>query len=98
MIDFLNMALPILLYVCGIIVLIILMVLGIKLIKVLDKVDRIADNVESKVNSLNLAFSLIDKTTDSIVSMGNNVVGAVNGIASKVFNRKKSKKEEEEIL
>ncbi len=95
MMDFVNVFLPMTLYICGIILLIVLIVLGIKFIGVLDKVDRVVDNIEDKVNSLNTAFSLIDKTTDSIVGIGNTVVGAVNGLVSR-FTRKKVYEEEDE--
>ena len=95
MMDFVNVFLPMTLYICGIILLIVLIVLGIKFIGVLDKVDRVVDNIEDKVNSLNAAFSLIDKTTDSIVGIGNTVVGAVNGLVSR-FTRKKVYEEEDE--
>lgn len=95
MMDFVNVFLPMTLYICGIILLIVLIVLGIKFIGVLDKVDRVVDNIEDKVNSLNTAFSLIDKTTDSIVGIGNTVLGAVNGLVSR-FTRKKIYEEEDE--
>ena len=95
MMDFVNVFLPMTLYICGIILLIVLIVLGIKFIGVLDKVDRVVDNIEDKVNSLNTAFSLIDKTTDSIVGIGNTVLGAVNGLVSR-FIRKKIYEEEDE--
>ena len=95
MMDFVNVFLPMTLYICGIILLIVLIVLGIKFIGVLDKVDRVVDNIEDKVNSLNTAFSLIDKTTDSIVGIGNTVVGAVNGLVSR-FTRKRVYEEEDE--
>lgn len=97
MIEFLNVALPIMLYISAIIVLIILMVLGIKLIGILDKVDRVVDNVEEKVNSLNNAFSIIDKTTDSLISIGNTVVGSVTSLVSKVLNKKKFNDEEDDF-
>ncbi len=96
MIEFLNVFLPITLYIVGIITLIIVMVLGIKLIGVLDKVDRVVDNIEDKVNSLNFAFSLIDKATDSITTIGNTVLGAVNNAVSKVFKKKDNEVVEEE--
>ena len=95
MMDFVNVFLPMTLYICGIILLIVLIVLGIKFIGVLDKVDRVVDNIEDKANSLNTAFSLINKTTDSIVGIGNTVVGAVNGLVSR-FTRKKVYEEEDE--
>lgn len=95
MLEFLNVFLPIVLYIVGIITLIIIMILGIKLIGVLDKVDRVVDNIEDKVNSLNLAFSLVDKATESITSIGNTVLGAVNNAVSKVFKKKNNNEEED---
>ena len=97
MIEFLNVALPIILYICGIIALIILMVLGIKLIGVIDKVNRVVDNVEDKVNSLNGIFGIIDKATDNLINIGNTIVGAVSSITSKVFNKRKYVDEEGDI-
>lgn len=96
MIEFLNVFLPIALYIVGIITLIIIMILGIKLIGVLDKVDRVVDNIEDKVNSLNVAFSIIDKATDSITAIGNTVLGAVNNAVAKVFKKKEEDTDKEE--
>ena len=45
----LNVILPVLLYVAGIVALIVLTVLGIRLIQILNKVDRVVDNVEAAV-------------------------------------------------
>ena len=44
----LDLYLPVLLYVVGIILLIVLIILGIRLIQILNKVDRVVDNVEEK--------------------------------------------------
>ncbi len=96
MLDFLNVFLPIALYIVGIITLIIIMILGIKLIGVLDKVDRVVDNIEDKVNSLNVAFSIIDKATESITTIGNTVLGAVNNAVAKVFKKKDEDTDKEE--
>ena len=96
MIEFLNVFLPITLYIVGIATLIIIMVLGIKLIGVLDKVDRVVDNIEDKVNSLNVAFSIIDKATESITTIGNTVLGAVNNAVAKVFKKKDEDTDKEE--
>ena len=92
--EFLNVFLPITLYIVAIITLIIIMVLGIKLIGVLNKIERVVDNVEEKVNSLNLAFSIIDKATEGITTIGNTVLGAVNKAVTKVFNRKNENEED----
>lgn len=91
MVDFVNLFLPMLLYICGIILLIVLIILGIKFIGILDKADKVIDNIEGKVNSLNTAFSIIDRTTDSIVGIGSTVMGVINNF----LNRRKSDEEEE---
>ncbi len=95
MIDIVDVFLPMLLYIFGIILLIILIILGIKLIGVVDKADKLIDNVEDKVNTLNAAFSIIDRTTDSIISVGNTVVKTISSLSSRILNRKKYKEDEE---
>lgn len=100
--EFLSIFLPTVLYMLGIAALVVLIILGIRLIGTLDKVDKLIDdanrvvgNVEEKVNSLNSIFSVINKTTDSIMNIGTTVVGAVQSAASKVFNRNKDEDKEE---
>ena len=92
--EFLNLILPVLLYIVGIILLIVLIILGIRLIKILDKVDRVVDNVENKVNSLNAAFDLIGKATDSLSLIGESFIGSLIGFVSGIFS-KKNKSEED---
>lgn len=95
----LNVILPVLLYIFGIILLIVLIVLGIRLIVMLEKVDRLVDNVEDKVNSLNGAFALIDKTTDSIALISDSIVNAIAGLIHKLVGKKnKNKKKKEESI
>ena len=53
--------LQVLLYVVAIVLLVVLTILGIKAIKVMDKADRVIDDVDSKVQSLNGLFAAIDK-------------------------------------
>ena len=93
--ETLDVFLPMLLYMFGIILLIVLIVLGLKLIQMLNKVDRLVDNIEQKVNTLNGAFSLIDKATDKIAMLSDTLVTAVSKAAQKVFNRKNKKGDED---
>ncbi len=93
--ETLDVFLPMLLYMFGIILLIVLIVLGLKLIQMLNKVDRLVDNIEQKVNTLNGAFSLIDKATDKIAMLSDTLVTAVSKAAHKVFNRKNKKGDED---
>jgi len=94
--DFVGVFLPMMLYICGIILLIVLIVLGIKLIMILDKVDRVVDNVEQKVNSLNTAFSIIDRTTDGIIGIGNTIVSAITSLTNKLMKKNKFVEEEDD--
>ncbi len=90
----LNSILPVLLYTAGIILLIVLIILGIRLIQVLNKVDRVVDNVEEKVNSLNGVFDVVNKATDTLAVVGESVVGTIAGFVSRIFNKKLNKEED----
>ena len=85
----LDLYLPVLLYIAAIILLSVLIVLGIKLVKILDKVDRLVENVEEKVNSLNTAFEIIDKASNGLAILGDNIVTTVTSFISGIFNKKK---------
>ena len=69
MVSFLQTALPIIIYFLLIILLIIGIILGVRAIQTLNKVDKVVDDVNDKVQSLNGFFNLIDFTTDKIVSI-----------------------------
>ena len=56
--------LPIILYTLGSILLVVLIILGIKLIITMNKITIIADDINTKLKSLNGVFSVIDLTTD----------------------------------
>lgn len=88
-----NTFLSILLYVSGIVLIVVFIVIGCKLIKILDRVDRIAENVEEKVNAFNGAVDSITRAANGIADISNSVVFGITSKISKLFN-KKSKKEE----
>ena len=90
----LNAFLTTLLYASGIVLIIIFIIVGIKLIGILDKMDRIADNVEDKLNSFNEAVDAISEVTNRFASIGNSFTFQVSSMASKLFHRKKSKEED----
>ena len=58
--EFLNGVLPIIIYILLIGLLIIGIIIGIKLIITMNKVEKIVNNVEGKVNSLNGLFNIIE--------------------------------------
>ena len=94
MVD-LNALLTVILYIFGIILLIVLIVLGIKCIHLLNKIDKVVDNVEGKVTSLDGLFGIIDKVNDGIVIASDGFIKGSVDLISIIFNRKK--KEEEDI-
>ena len=93
MVEFLNIFLPIILYIVGIILLIVLIILCIKCIYLLNKVDRVVDNIEEKVNTFNVAISIINKVSDGIASIGDSVLFGISSAVSKIFNRRRTKEE-----
>ncbi len=90
----LDFWLPVLLYTFGIILLIVLIILGIRLIQILDRCDKVIDNVEEKVNSLNGVFSVINKTSYGLSMISDKVISGVVGMVSRIFNKKKDKEED----
>lgn len=92
-IDLLGEFLPVVLYVVVITLVIILSILGVKLIMLVNKLNRISDNVETKVNSLNGIFSVVDK----ISSTGSMVFDRVaNSIVDTIGKFRKKKEEDKD--
>lgn len=92
----LNEILPIILYLLGSILLGILIVLGIKLINVMNKMERVVDDINTKVSSLNGVFSIIDATTDKLSLLSDRMVDGISLIIRKLFAKKKKKDKEKE--
>ena len=95
MIDFLQTSLPIVIDVLLIILIIVGIILGIRAIQTLNKVDKVVDDVNDKIQTLNGFFNLIDFTTDKIVSITDKFVDGVSGLIGRIF---KHKDEDEEDL
>ena len=93
--DFWLSFVPIVIYVLLIIFLIIGIILGIKSIITINKVEKVVDDVNEKVESLNGLFQIVDFTADKLVSITDKVVDGVSTLASKLFFRKKKNKEED---
>ena len=91
-----SVVLPVFLYALGIVLLVVLIILGIKLIKVVDKTDRILDDVEGKVKSLDGFFSIFDRVGDGLLTLSGTVMSSVSGLVSKVFKKGKRKEEIED--
>ena len=94
--EMLNQSLPIVIYFLLIILIIIVIVIGIRLVTIMNKVDKIIEDVDHKVQSLNGIFNLIDGITDKLTTFGDTILGFLSNSIFKVFKSKKKKKEEEE--
>ena len=71
-------------------------ILGIKSIITINKVEKVVDDVNEKVESLNGLFQIIDFTSDKLASITDRVVDGVSSFVSKLFFKKKKKREDEE--
>ena len=92
----LNEVLPIILYLLGSILLGILIVLGIKLINVMNKMEKVVDDINTKVSSLNGVFSIFDATTDKLALLSDRMVDSISLIIRKLFAKKKKNNKEKE--
>lgn len=86
--------LPIIIYLLLIVILVIGIILGIQSISAMKKVNKVVDDVNDKVESLNGLFSIIDYTTDKISTFSDMLVDGLSGIIAKLFHRKKKKEDE----
>lgn len=88
--------LPLVIYILLIILLVVGIVLGIKTIITMNKVEKIVEDVNEKVASLNPLFNIIDFTTDKIASFTDRVVDAASSIFGKLFLKGKKKEDKED--
>jgi len=85
--------LPIVIYILLIIILIVGIILGIRFLVLLGKAERIMDDVNRKVKSLDGVFHIIDTATDKIVLVTDKVVEGVTSFVTKMFFNKKEETE-----
>ncbi len=97
--EFLEMFLPIIIYLLLIAVLIIAIIIGIKCVTLINNINHLTESISQKVDSLNGIFKAIDFATDKVNEITSKVVDAVvSGVSSLVHRKSKKKKEEEEDL
>lgn len=88
--SFLLEFLPIIIYILLIIVLLIGIVFAIKCLVTIDKVEKVVDNVNDKVKSLDGVFHIIDSTTDRLVVVTDKVVEGITSMIISLFASKKT--------
>ena len=96
--DFWLDFLPLVIYFLLIIFLVIGIILGVKFIITLNKVEKVVDDVNDKVQTLNGFFHLIDYTTDKIALATDKVVDGVVSLFNKLIVKRKKKKIKKESI
>ncbi|MFI3260321.1 MAG: hypothetical protein R3Y13_01230 [bacterium] len=91
MIEFWLSYLPIVTYFLVIALLIVLIILGIKSIGVLNKVEKIVDDVNEKMEMIDPIFRVLDLATDRFSSMSSIVIDVITKTLGKLINRKGEK-------
>lgn len=94
--DTLIVALQVLLYLAGIMILVVFSVVGIRLIKLLDKTDAILDDVQAKVKSLDNLFDAIDKVGYGFNYLTTSIIKKANSIFPSVLRKKRKKREDDD--
>lgn len=83
--------LQMLLYILGSCLLVVLIILGIKLINTMNKLDKVIEDINKKVKTLDGLFSVIDFTTDKLAMLSDKMAEGVSNLIHKLFKRKKEK-------
>lgn len=97
--EFLEMFLPIIIYLLLITVLIIAIIIGIKCVTLVNNMNHLTESISQKVDSLNSIFKAIDFATDKVNEITSRVVEViVSGVSNLVHRKSKKNKEEEEDL
>ena len=86
--------LPMVIYILLIVLLVILIILGIKLIFVVDKTDKLLTDVQTKVDSFNGVFKLIDTASEKINIGVSAIVDTIISLISKMFKKRKDEDNE----
>lgn len=94
--DFLQAFLPIIIYILLIVLIVILIVLGIKIIITMNKVEKIVDNVNEKIERVSPLFNIIGYASDHVVGMFDRIFEVVEGLISKIFSKNKESVEMED--
>lgn len=94
--ECLSSMFPVILYFLGTILLIVLIILCIKIMGTLKKVDQVVDDLNTKVGKLDGVFNIIDRSTDVVSSISDKIIDTISSAVSKLFSKRKNKKEEED--
>lgn len=92
--ECLSQTFPVIIDFLLIILLVVLIFILIRFAFTLQKIDKLIDDVQIKINSLQNVFDIIDHTTDYFSLMSDKIIGFVMNGISKLFKRKEDEKSE----
>ncbi len=93
--DFLSQLLPIIIYFLLIIIIVVGIVLGIKLIITIDKLEKIVNSVNDKIEKVTPLFNTLGYLSDKVNDLFSTVISTIENIIFKLFIRDKNNKKEE---
>lgn len=85
--EALSQTLPIIIYFLLIVLLIIAIVIGIKLITTMNKVDKLVEDVNEKLESLNDIFNMAEYISGKMSAISETIIGVVTTAISKIFKK-----------
>ena len=93
---FLSTYLPIIIYILLCILIVLLIVICVKVLRSINKVEKIIDDVDTKVKSINGVFHVMDNLTDKLSVIVEGISDSIVGVVKAISNKRKKKKYEEE--
>ena len=94
--EFVNVFLPVLMYSLLSVLIVVLIVLGIRLLETVNRVNKLLDDVEKKMDSMNGLFNVMDFVTTKATLVTDTIASTIMGAVSNLVKKRKQKKEDVE--
>lgn len=94
--EFVNVFLPVLMYSLLSVLIVVLIVLGIRLLDTVNRVNKLLDDVEKKMDSMNGLFNVMDFVTTKATIVTDTIASTIMGAVSNLVKKRKQKKEDVE--
>lgn len=85
--------LPLIIYILLIILLIVSIMFGLKAISTITKVEKVIDDVNAKIESINPIFNMIDFMSDRAAGISDKLLEIITGFLGRLITRKDNKSE-----
>ena len=94
--EFLQAFLPIVIYFLLIILIVVLIILGIKFLITVNKVEKIVDNVNDKLEAVSPIFNILGYASSQVTTVFDTVFEFIEGLLEKLFTKKNKIEMEED--